>query len=1475
MIDKFSKREKKGHTLIEMLVAVGILIVICAIAIPAVAGLRRSLEISKYDDVARQIYLVSQNKLTTMKTVGTLNTFCEKIVKDEDYFKRKLGFIGKEPQDFDGETDDWKKLYYFTDTDTVFIDYIIGNDSILNASLETGGHYLVELNPETGDVYGVFYGEKAFTYDDIMALTSRGKSDRKEKMIGYYGGISELSPSAGLPTEFSPVVTVVNKEDLYLNIECAGMRKLIKDQKNIILTVTLTDESFDSNHPSEHVLKLDLKAGTDFVISNDKAKIQILLDSIRGGNESFEKITNSSLTPGENILATISMTYSSDKTTITGSASALTNSLFAGKDENDNLSVAYVRHLNNLREGINKVVNNGDLTINQTASIDYDYKNWEKDAVISVHVGENPFSGNFKPIKNDKLFQQSGPNTTTFNGNENKLQNFTISDGNYAGFFGEVRNTAFENMRLVNVNVSGDGYVGALAGSIVNGRINNCGVYLETKDKNGLLYSDMNERVEKYKISGTTSTGTNAYVGGLVGRIKDTQTRNSFAAINISANSTVAMNNSAPPCVGGFSGGFSGGSVTECYSSGDITASQYYAGGFAGQTASSTVSQCYSTSDVTAPSNAGGFVGIVSNGTITRCNAYGRTQRSDGKIDTATSGGFVGSGGLATSFSNCNFLKQPGHNYEYADKFSLGKGYPDLKAADSSGRTGYPYSKEVIGNSFPFSEQWSNAHYGDWPTEFQLMTSLVYYEKYADGGYGYYAKTSLTADGAAADTGGINSWELDTLRQEPCVEDGYAIMTSYALTKFTYTLNKDLNLSAPTIEVSISDKQNTGTANKIADNISLQFSNKKGAHYTISNAKLIRLPFALQMTDRDKTARFYDRLVISGYIDERKIFSDYTFFYCPDFAKDAINPDPSQTVVVRPNDPTGEVNYISVRSPRQLNGLGRAFYYWNTSNHQGSMNSQFYFKQENDIDFAAYTTSYCGVRYDLMDTGPENLYRNRPIGRPQGQTFYDYQGKPCQPSNFKHNYDGQGFKIIDYCCLTGQSEDYQFTGLFGETEMSELKNIVMIASNPEGGSGYVRSKYNGSRHPGVGALAGLVFVRYSGDYNAGYSKVINCTVSGYEVSYEPGGNANNPFAVGGLVGYNFGKIENSSAYSKLVKANTYSANKAGYIGGLVGSINGRGSITNCYAGGVVNADKASSSTYLAGICAGFDNIYGVYDSQQSSRNMPITNVYTYCDWKNKDVRPNAVINKQDGMKLYNGYYLTNTVDSGVTLNGTSSGSNFSVTALNYSGLSNLSFEANGTARASGRASGDNTFPWRVELKGSSYPFPAVVQSEGGASAYIHYGNWPDAPVKGSGKVGAIKLYSSGSKYYANGAIVSLGDVTQENLYAQGYEVYSNSGVPYYSKRYAYGIVFDSDFREDLSNWEAKYNYYSGRRRYQDIISLSSVSGDILMNDNANGLTLNIFWVSASYNVDAVVLTNKIDGTERVFEFSNNTFTYQP
>ncbi|WP_304509187.1 GLUG motif-containing protein [Anaerotignum sp.] len=1335
MTNKLLQKEKNGYTLTEMLVVVAILIIVSVIAIPAIGSLRKNLELTKYDDFARQIYLVSQNKLTTMKSVGTLSTFLEEV--EADYGERRLGMLDRFPQDYDKDTDDWKKLYYFTDSDTILLDYIVGQDSVLMASMEINGHFLVELNPETGDVYGVFYSEKVFTYDDIEELHSRNKSDRKEKMIGYYGGVSELSAIANLPGEFMPTVSVINKEDLYLDIECSEMRKLIKTQNNIVLTITVTDESFLPEDPLNHVFSVDLKGGKDFWISRDKVKVKFLLDSIRGDAEGFKNITQGKLTPGDNITVNVSMTYTNEEATITGSALAPgVNSLFASKDDKGNLSVAYVRHLDNLRASTYSPVGDNEVTINQTKAIDYDYNNWDSDALIPSKSGIIPYSGGFEPIQNTVLL-----NNIAFDGNHNELLNFNILGTNNVGLFSTLENCTLKNMNLVNFSVLGNAYVGALAGQIQGGSIIDCGVYLETRDAYQRPLTDMAECVARYKITGSD------YVGGLVGRISGaTITKGSFAAVNVFGNSYI----------GGFCGQYSGGSVLNSYASGSINAKASYGGGFAGRVANTVINQCYATSDVTVPVYGGGFAGSIANGSVVNCNSYGIVKRSDGTSDTGTSGGFAGSS--ATSFRNCKFLRQANYNYDYTLNLTgvMAKGFPDLKISGNQSDDCHPYENELVGNSIPFQmlsreDGTILPHYGNWPAELKLQTSLVYYERYAtadvDGNYyGYYAETSLMAKGDGLDTGGINSWKVNTLREEPCVEDGYALMTIFSLSKFTYRLNADLYPGTGTVTVDVATTPGVNKAVKITDRVSLQFSNTvDGSKYTISNAKVFQLPFSLQMTDRNTAARFYDRLTITGYVNNLASFENYTFFYCPDFAKNAINPDISSTAAATPKNPTGEERPISVRSPRHMNALARAAYYWNTTKWTDSTDTRYYFRQENDIDFAVYTKNYCGISYDLMDTSSGNAYRNRPIGRPNSQPFTDPNGDTYTPSNFRNSYDGQGYKIVDYRCVTSQADKYQFTGLFGEVQKAVLKNIVMVASDPENNSGYVVSKYNdSSKHPGVGALAGLVYVDSGSEYSDNvYASVTNCSVSGYTVRYSPDGSANQPSAVGGLVGYNFGKIENSSAVNKLVTAEN-SGNKTRYIGGLVGSINARGSITNCYAGGVVTAvDTGSARTNLAGICAGFDDIYGAYYTSGQSRNrdMPIKNVYSYCTWENGEIRgtPYAVVNKQDKMSIQNGYFLTDTVDREVTLYGT----DFSVD-LDFSQLTSLTLASSATAKASGRATSSNTHPWSVSLASLAYSFPAVI-TDPKTGDYVHYGDWYyESTVKDSGYLAYYEMYSDGT-----------------------------------------------------------------------------------------------------------------------------------
>ena len=168
----------------------------------------------------------------------------------------------------------------------------------------------------------------------------------------------------------------------------------------------------------------------------------------------------------------------------------------------------------------------------------------------------------------------------------------------------------------------------------------------------------------------------------------------------------------------------------------------------------------------------------------------------------------------------------------------------------------------------------------------------------------------------------------------------------------------------------------------IQENVDLQFADQDtGVRASISNARVYRLPFSLQVTERAAATTFWETLTVTGYAHGKPVFKDYTFYYCPDFAKNAVNPDFSAGGIEKPEEPGGVERPVYVRSARQLNGLARATYYWNERG--GGRKIQFL--QELDINFGTYTGGtkrYCGVAYDLMDTSQSNSYRNKPIGWP-------------------------------------------------------------------------------------------------------------------------------------------------------------------------------------------------------------------------------------------------------------------------------------------------------------------------------------------------------------------------------------------------------------------------------------------------------------------------------------------------------------
>lgn len=1309
------KRRSRGFTLTEMLASIAMLAILAGLLIPVSASMYRRFRLTEMDDFARQICVAAQNELTAMKATGRLEAFAKQTDQR----------LTQQPQDYPKtDNDGWKDLYTVYSADQAAEEFLLRAGDSLSQATEHGGYFLLELNPLTGDVYSAFYSEQPFTYEQISAWADRSRETRlgEKDLIGYYSAASADYGAVGVPEKFCPTIELIDGEELYVKIDCGGLMALRRTQRN--LTVTLTVKGASGGE-----VPFTYRGGTDFFVERDSITLYKVLDSLDEDNAFAAVFKNSGIKAGDDITVQAAITYDDPNQglNITGETGlAQGNTLFGAvvtsDDGSGQIQVSRVRHLNNLQDSILT----GDAAdaakasrkVVQTAPISFLFQDWKDgDWCPASKWPGNPM-GEFRPIQNQALFgaEESGAPAmrACYDGQNNVLKGFVFGVNDYgrSALFGTASHTDFQNIRLADCQANGM-YAAMLGGYLSQCSIENCGAYLTTQDENGSYYNDMDDRRARYMVQSNYLIGQ---AGGLAAYADRTTITASFGAVDVTCSSENGY-------AGGLAGYLNNCQLEACYASGNISAPNRSngAGGLVGTISNdyqdamkSSVKRCYATGSVTAGQNAGGLLGRAA-GTVSGCVSYGKVMTGAETEDTSTSGGFIGNSNGALRISDCCYLSQAKYNATYhAPNGVTASGYSALKETAHVGES-HPYSVGLrgLGIPFPLCQYQGNRidHYGDWPEAYQLQTSLVYYEKYADGSYGYYARTSLTSGGQSAGS----NWIADTLKDRPCVEDGYALMTVYELSRFSYTLDVgDRSEALKKGDVAITADPAACTQKQAAllrQGEVVDFVSD-GQTVEIQNAKLYRLPFDLQINKREAAYTFWETLTVTGYGPDSSdpVVKNETFYYCPDFARNAVNPEPGVKSNL-PQEPGGPERPVYVRSARQLNGMSRSTYYWNL---RGG-GTQIQFVQETDLDYQLYTKRYCGVTYDLMDTSEGNPYKNQPIGTPNVRTA----GGDMEAHNFRNSYDGRGHKIIDYCCETynkAGSAVYRFTGLFGEAEQCTLKNIVMVASDPANRSGYVRAtNYYGNynEEPAVGALIGLAYKDRDAPASQKTTEIINCTVSGYEVSFQMGGSSKDP-AVGGLVGINFGSIVNSSATCSVsINSNN------GHLGGLAGSLNGTGSIDRCYAGGTLRYQKSGQT---GGLVGGFVNVYGYGQINVSLRDMRVSNSYA----ANARLRSNmpatstwnysVVAPSEDGnvgnsrFKVSNCYYLSDpgTVDIDLMDDGTSRG--LTGRELGYLTMDGFTW-----------ADAGHTFSWSAGLSGKAYPYPTATTGADGQP--IHYGDW--------------------------------------------------------------------------------------------------------------------------------------------------------
>ncbi len=170
------KKNNRGLTVTEVLVALAIVAMLAAAVVPSMLGYVRLSQERKLNNTARTIYLAAQNRLSDMQSSGALeelalfDVFGGTGEMKGGYLENETATSGKLPAELTGEQDEANEpyLYYITmaldgeDDEHLlrmlenYVDPLLLSESIS-----------VEFNALTGKIKAVFYSEKIenFRYD--------------------------------------------------------------------------------------------------------------------------------------------------------------------------------------------------------------------------------------------------------------------------------------------------------------------------------------------------------------------------------------------------------------------------------------------------------------------------------------------------------------------------------------------------------------------------------------------------------------------------------------------------------------------------------------------------------------------------------------------------------------------------------------------------------------------------------------------------------------------------------------------------------------------------------------------------------------------------------------------------------------------------------------------------------------------------------------------------------------------------------------------------------------------------------------------------------------------------------------------------------------------------------------------------------------------------------------------------------------
>lgn len=1168
-MNPFYNKKKKGYTLAEVLATVAILLILMAIAVPAIFSIRKNLRQKALDNKAELIYTAVQNNLVKLQSNGNSSLYDgEKTAKA----------MGKTPSDATKE----QKLYYALSSekaDTKRAASVLVTTDTVDGELYNN-YWVVEYNPESASVYAVFYSESDSIkpYDPNVYDSFRYKDNRLSDgaRIGYYGGDALDGSNTAV---LAPKITVTNEEKLVATITCMRQGQ---DNKPLSFDVVLTDDKGNQ-------LNLKYKASGDKLVhakddlhvgdmsekdTNEESSIvgrsytlKITLDdltsdatrfvSLYGEKNSYLKSTNTKALRAGTAL-NIKVTVRSENHKIDGLFTQYdTNSLFADKSTSENAAIYYGRHLQNLDQesGVAEDIKTAKLG----NSIHFEkQEEKEKDDTTSWYscYGNKAFT----PITNKNLERFIGDKSMAiYHLNVKNGVDITTADGSAtgrkgAGLFAVLKDSmTVENLRLAGttIAITGEGKekvsVGAIAGETTgSAKITNCEVYLDTEDIEGKNENDV-------WISGA------GIQGGLIGHTNSVAESGSSVTIVNSFAATVmdGRENGTTGDLIGTVGGLIGQAdcavnIKNCYAdsylTGDVT------GGLIGSVNSGSVNveYCYTAGYQNPANHGGGLVASsVDSNALKIKNSYTvatyleNSESNNNPVIYAVSPG---------TLKNVYYLNKgknvENDNGEAVDYLTFSNKAKMAEKLNNNGSnsfttstTTYAYNLRNQGlTSYSYPSLKDISHYGDWQASYEAG-SLVYYEKYAinesnSREYGFFG-------------GNVQSSLSDSLT---VVGDGYGIV--YAKS------------ALETLSGFIVSYQNSEDADKLKEwKVDCNSTETEKFEVSVNDGDtaqseetyvIFPLPKEIMNAQAIKGV-YYQKLTVKGASDAElndegtaaqadgdettEVMTGKTFYFNPHFAKSVEAADQA------PNN----ILAIYLRTPRQLYHM--SLYYQDYA----SLLKGISFIQERDIDYAPYDwKNYEGVQ--------EAVTVQSPVGVAEDGTI----------TPFTSTYKGGGYEIRGISFATKGTA----VGFIGENQGS-IQNVFLVSdweNNDFTGTTAVSNPYlsytgtiGSNRNVYMGALAGI---------NKG--TIQNCAVCGYSMGRD--GivyvQRNGTLYMGGLTGSNQGNIYNSEVDAPSVNASVLYGNA--YLGGFAGENIGSGLIRNSYAVGNVSIEYSKGANCTIG-----------------------------------------------------------------------------------------------------------------------------------------------------------------------------------------------------------------------------------------------------------------------------------------------------